>query len=94
MLASIATTQTPQAARHLTQLCKHFQHRLPVTLEERQGHIAFGMGTCDLQADDDTLTMRVSAPDEPTLRRLEDVVTRHLARFAFREPPEITWRRA
>ena len=50
MLVSIATTQTPQAARYLTQLCKHFQHRLPVTLEERHGHIAFDAGTCDLDA--------------------------------------------
>lgn len=91
MVTSIATTQTSQAARYLAQLCKHFQHRLPVALEERHGQITFDTGTCELDANGDTLTMRVTAADEPTLRRLEDVVARHLVRFAFREPPEITW---
>lgn len=92
MIVSIATTQTPLAARYLTQLCKHFQHRLPVGLEGRHGEITFDAGTCQLDAEQDMLIMRVSAPDEPALRRLEDVVARHLVRFAFREPPEITWR--
>ena len=94
MPVSIAITRTPFAARYLAQLCKHFQHRRPVVLEERHGQITFDAGTCDLEAEGDTLIMRVSAPDESALHQLEDVVARHLARFAFREPPEITWRSA
>ena len=38
--------------------------------------------------------MRLSAGDEAALARLEDVVARHLLRFAFREKPEIRWTRA
>jgi hypothetical protein len=38
--------------------------------------------------------MRVIASDEAALAKLEDVVARHLERFAFREKPEVRWTRA
>jgi hypothetical protein len=38
---STAEIATPQANRYLTQLCKHFLHKLPVTLEDAAGQIAF-----------------------------------------------------
>jgi hypothetical protein len=37
---------------------------------------------------DGTLVMQVTADDEAALTVLEDVVARHLVRFAFRDPPE------
>jgi hypothetical protein len=37
------------------------------------------------------LIMRVTAADEAALAALEDVVARHLVRFAFREGPEVRW---
>jgi hypothetical protein len=48
------------------------------------------MGACMLRAEPDRLVMRVSGEDLP---RLEEVVARHLLRFAFRSPPEIVWKR-
>ena len=82
-------TETP--SRYLGQLCKHFQHRLPVELAERTGRIAFDAGVCDLEASDAVLTMRCEAADAEALARVQDVVARHLLRFAFRTPPEIAW---
>jgi uncharacterized protein len=79
-------------ARYLGQLCKHFAHKLPVTLEESQGSIAFPMGTCRLEAADGLLLLRAEAEDAEALERLQDVVARHLLRFAFRAPPAIEWR--
>lgn len=81
--------ETP--ARYLAQLCKHFAHKLPVTLEEREGSIEFPMGVCRLQADEGVLVLRAEAAEAEALDRLQDVVARHLLRFAFRAPPEITW---
>ena len=87
------TTATPR--RYLGQLCKHFQHKLPVSLSEYHGRIEFPTGACELGAATDfTLTLQVRAPDEQALGRLEDVVARHLKRFAFREEIDIQWTRA
>jgi hypothetical protein len=91
IVRSVAEIATPQAGRYLTQLCKHFQHKCPVTLEGGAGQIVFTSGTCDLRAEDRMLTLSVGAPDEA---QLQDVVARHLIRFAFREEMQITWRAA
>jgi len=93
MIQSIATVSTPTPRRYLVQLCKHFEHKLEVHQEGNEGSIAFSAGTCRLHADSDTLVLQAEAPSEETLAQLQDVVARHLLRFAFRAPPEITWQR-
>jgi hypothetical protein len=92
-LTSEARVATLSPRRYLGQLCKHFQHKLPVTLDEAAGSIAFATGLCTLQAEPDVLLLRVSAADPDALLALEGVVARHLLRFAFRDPPEIAWTR-
>jgi len=95
MQSAEARVATAAPRRYLGQLCKHFQHKLPVTLEERRGRIEFPSGVCALEAiGEDALVMRVTAADEAALARLEDVVARHFVRFAFRDVPEIGWVRA
>ena len=91
--SSEARVPTAVPRRYLAQLCKHFEHKLPVTLVEDRGRIEFSGGVCALEAGDDALTMRLTAEDEAALARLEDVVARHLVRFAFREPPDVRWTR-
>jgi hypothetical protein len=92
--ASVAEVPTEKPSRYLGQLCKHFAHRLPVSFDERRGRIEFPAGLCEAEAGPGTLTLRVTAPDAAALPGLEDVVARHLARFAFREQPEIRWTRS
>ncbi|WP_426955767.1 DUF2218 domain-containing protein [Muricoccus radiodurans] len=91
---SIAEVATPQASRYLQQLCKHFQHKRPVTFDAASGHIAFTIGDCHLTAADGALAMTATAPDVEQLAQLQDVIARHLVRFAFREDIPITWRPA
>ena len=94
-LSSEVRVPTPVPRRYLGQLCKHFQHKLPVTLDERHGRIEFPAGVCELDAtNDETLILRASAGDEASLARLEEVVARHLERFAFREELKVGWTRA
>ena len=59
------------------------------------GRIEFSVGLCELKADEaqGVLTMRVRAANEADLNRLEDVVARHLVRFAFRETLDLAWSR-
>ena len=89
---SLAEVATPRARQYLAQLCKHFQHKLPVTWDDSEGHIAFSMGDCRLEAQDNALTLSLASPDDAELKRLQDVVARHLLRFAFRESLEVQWR--
>ena len=65
-------------------------------LSETQGRIDFPMGVCTLDAAalPGTLLMRATAADEDSLAKLEEVVGRHLERFAFREPLTVHWERA
>jgi hypothetical protein len=80
--------------RYLTQLCKHFQHKRPVAQEGATGHIAFAAGDCLLRAGPGALTLSLEAEDAPRLAQLQDVVARHLLRFAFREDMRIDWHSA
>jgi hypothetical protein len=91
MNTAAAEIETPQAKRYLSQLCKHFQHKLPVMLDDTSGHIAFSIGDCRLRADNGRLTLSLEAPDDAQMPQLQDVVARHLLRFAFRETIEIDW---
>lgn len=96
ILSSEARVATNMPRRYLGQLCKHFQHRLPVVLDEWQGRIEFPAGACDLHAaaEGGILHLRVNAADEASLGQLEDVVARHFERFAFRDDLKVHWTRS
>lgn len=91
---SIAEIAAPNAERYLQQLCKHFQHKRQVTYDERSGQIAFSIGDCRLHASDGVLRLSLKAPDAPRIEQLQEVVARHLIRFAFREEMQVDWRQA
>ena len=93
MISSETAIQTPAAKRYLSQLCKHFAHRIPASATDDAGRIEFPAGLCLLQAAADRLTLRVEAEDEAGLSQVEETVVRHLERFAFRETLEIRWTR-
>lgn len=91
---SVAEIATPNAGRYLQQLCKHFQHKLPVASDNQAGEITFSAGICRIDADDALLTLSLTAGDEAQMAQLQDAVARHLLRFAFREELSIEWRPA
>jgi hypothetical protein len=93
VLVTEARVPTNMPRRYLHQLCKHFQHRLPVTLDDWQGRIDFPAGVCELDAAaiGGVLRMRLTARDQDELAHLEDVVARHLERFAFRDEIKVDW---
>ena len=88
---SEARVATPRSARYLGQLCKHFAHRIPANYDGGQGRVEFPTGVCEMDASGDVLILRASATDAPSLAQVEDVVARHLERFAFRDKPQISW---
>jgi hypothetical protein len=93
MIQSEARVLTNHASRYLSQLCKHFEHRVQATYTHEHGRLELPSGLCLLDAEPDVLIMRAEAKDEESLREIENVLTVHLERFAFRDKPEIRWTR-
>ncbi len=91
---SVADVATPKAEAYLMQLCLHFGHKLPVEREQTIGKIGFPLGDCRLQATAGTLHLALESADAERLAQLQDVVARHLLRFAFREEMQIDWHAA
>ena len=95
MPTSQARVPTTSGAKYMTQLCKHWSHRLEVEYNETTGRIAFdGDRRCVLHATPDALEMEVETATDEQLARTQDTVINHLKRFAFREDlGEVEWRR-
>jgi len=90
--SSIARIATPKARNYMIQLCKHFGHKVEASYTDTTGRIAFGDRICELDSSQtDVLAITLHAESEPSLHAIEDVVARHLVRFAFKEDLAIQW---
>lgn len=94
LFRSTAVVRTAKAAGYLAQLCKHFAHKIPASWEGNVGQVSFPRGECRLEAEGDLLTLTVEAADPEAIPQLQDVMARHLERFAFREELAIEWKPA
>jgi len=89
---SIARIATPKARGYMIQLCKHFSHKVEATYTDTTGRIAFGERVCELDSSQpDVLAITLHAENDAGLHAIEDVVARHLVRFAFKEDLAIQW---
>ena len=87
-LGATALVPTTSGSRYLQQLCKHWSHKLHVKFTPEQGTVTFSeQGAAHFAARDDALEVRIEAGSAEQLTELQDVVARHLDRFAFREAP-------
>ena len=86
-----AIFETAHAGRYLGTLCKHFGHKVPTGLADGVGWIELPFGRCDLVASDEDLRLTASAEAPADLSKVQQVITSHLERFAFRENPELDW---
>jgi hypothetical protein len=93
MSQTTAIVPTQNASRYLQQLCKHFGHKVKVEFTPETGTVSLPFGTCQLSADAQQLVLKASSKPS-NLPKLERFLGDHLARFAFRENPTITWQRA
>jgi hypothetical protein len=93
MSVAVARVATTHASRYLQQLCKHWSHKYPVEFTPHDGRIEMSAAVLILDADPQGLGLRITAaPDD--LERMEQVVARHLQRFAFKEDLAFDWRAA
>lgn len=90
-MTSEARIDTEMAGRYMRQLCSHFAHKVPASYDEASGRVEFEMGVCTLIANPNQLVLRAEADAVDGLKRVEDVIGRHVERFAWREAPEVSW---
>ena len=77
--------ETSQGAKYLHQLCKHFAHEIQTACTETEGSLRFDMGTAFLSANATALTVRFELENDDAFSAAQQVIDRHLKRFAFRE---------
>ncbi|MGJ0238441.1 DUF2218 domain-containing protein [Novosphingobium fluoreni] len=90
-----AHVPTKSGAKYVQQLCKHWSHKLPVSLEGDTGEVTFETAVASMVAGPDSIHVTIQGEDRAALERLTGVVAEHLDRFAFREAPlsfEWNWR--
>lgn len=91
MTVSLADVATAHAGRYLEQLCKHWSHKFPVEFDAHHGRVPFSeTAALTLKVNGDVLSLTLDAPAD-RLPTLEDVVTEHLKRFAWREDLKVDW---
>ena len=93
MFRSHARVAAPKPAQTMTQLTKHFAHKIPVELGEAEARAAFPGGICRMIAGD-ALDLTIEADGEADLRRIEGIVGGHLERFLWRTPTTVRWEAA
>jgi len=105
LATSVAMVPTANGSRYLQQLCKHWQHNLPVEFDAGEGRVTFprdargadwpGDALVVMTARDGALECRIEASAPGQLEALKGAVARHLDRFAFREAPlQFDWQDA
>ena len=104
-LHSIAHIPTPNGSRYLQRLCRHWAHSLKVEFTPDAGTVIFprdargadwpGDATLELRAHADNLECRLACSAAGQREALEQAVTSHLERFAFKEGTlAVDWRDA
>ena len=88
-----AKVATPHGLAYTRRLCRHFSHKIPVTMKGTEGQLKFAFGLCMIHNDDEFMHIRIDVPDAGELDRAERVVGEHLIRMANKDQPVVTWRR-
>ncbi|MFG3015890.1 DUF2218 domain-containing protein [Streptomyces cinerochromogenes] len=92
MPLATARVATARPARYVRQLVSHMGHTVAASLTpDGRGTITVPSGTCTLTPAPDRLELTATAADAGSLARVQDVITRHLVRFATQEQLAVEW---
>ncbi|GIH23324.1 hypothetical protein Aph01nite_16340 [Acrocarpospora phusangensis] len=92
MPTSTAHVPTTRPERYIKQLTSHMSHKTTTDLaSDGRGVITLSAGTCVLTPARDHLDMIATAADPGALAQVQDVITRHLLRFATQEQLDVDW---
>ncbi|MDO5623232.1 MAG: DUF2218 domain-containing protein [Pseudomonadota bacterium] len=85
---------TPEPSRILQRLCFHFQRKIAVRYDARQGVAHFPWGRCTLTAEEALLHFACEATDDAQLARVRHVIDEHIALFSRKQPLAVQWQSA
>ncbi|MBV7378717.1 DUF2218 domain-containing protein [Maritimibacter dapengensis] len=85
MVTSEAYWTTEKGSQYLQQLCKHFGHKTEVEFTPEAGYVKLRSGEARMKADESGLWVQVETENADDIPGLQNVIDRHLERFAFRE---------
>ncbi|MBY8840381.1 DUF2218 domain-containing protein [Streptomyces sp. SP2-10] len=92
MPLAMARVATDRPARYIKQLVSHMGHKATTALApDGRGTITVTAGTCSLAPTPDQLELTATAADAESLSHVQDVITRHLERFATEERLTVEW---
>ena len=86
-----ATIQTDKAERIMKTVCNHFARKTTASYEGNKGYVEFGDGKCEITVTSNTMLLQLSADNVDNLSRVQNVVVKHLLRFAPGENLQINW---
>ncbi|MFN3209330.1 MAG: DUF2218 domain-containing protein [Roseovarius sp.] len=84
----IGRIETEHGAKYLTQLCKHFAHKIDATWDGNHGRADFVFGPAIMEADPQGLTIRFDVDKDKNVPAAKGVIDSHLVTFAHREKIE------
>ncbi|HLV77966.1 MAG TPA: DUF2218 domain-containing protein [Marinobacter sp.] len=92
MITSKASIQSPNAARYLTRLCRHFSHKVTAEWDDTRGRVEFAMGTCFFEASGNSLNLTTEAATQEDTEKVQEIIGSHLVRFAaaMKDAEELT----
>ncbi|QZP09634.1 DUF2218 domain-containing protein [Caenibius sp. WL] len=82
-----ATVPTAHGGKYARQLCKHWAHKLDVTLDGDTGVVRFPNAVATMTGEAGALRIDLTADSAEMAEQMKGVIERHLDRFAFREAP-------
>jgi hypothetical protein len=93
MILSTAHLATDRSDRYIKQLVSHLGHKIEASVDgDGIGHVTMSTGaSCTLRPDVSGIALHAQAETEEDLRRVEDVVGRHLLRFTKDEKLSREW---
>ena len=78
---------------YLKRLCRHFAHKIPASIDGRNGSLDFPFGVCRIDVNDREMDIQIEVTDPANIDRAESVVADHLIRMANRDEPVVVWNR-
>jgi len=91
MFTAHSTVETEKASRYLKALCNHFDRKVTATYDDNHGDVQFGFGSCQMDADAQTLSIHVQADNDENFARVKFVVADHLERFSGDDALKVEW---
>lgn len=93
MYQSFAQISTAEGFSYIRKLCRHFAHKIPVSYTETEGKAELPGAVCMMHAGPDKLEFTINGDNKEEVLKGEDIIVRHLVKFAFREELVINWER-